>query len=262
LEVLCSSHGDFLAVDQEVREVAWFRAAATGAGGPLDVHGVVAHLSAYLPGCIMRTNHFHGLSNRFLRERGGVTMNDVHGTLSLEEIARRLDEAGIPWAVFAGAAAMAYGARRPLTDIDILTPATAGERVMNALPEADLVFLQHGILILALPGFDILAGMGSVDLDARMVARLTQHRIGEVSVPVIPPEDNILIKAKMGRGPEEGKHDWEDIEEMMAHLTELDWEYLQWRAEEYLPSESRPQVLQRLEGVWHRHHPPQAAKAG
>jgi hypothetical protein len=34
-------------------------------------------------------------------------------------------------------------------------------------------------------------------------------------VPVIPPEDNILLKALWGRGPEVGKHDWEDVREMM-----------------------------------------------
>ena len=40
--------------------------------------------------------------------------------LTLEEVARRLDRAGIKWAVFAGVAAAAYGATRPLTDVDIL----------------------------------------------------------------------------------------------------------------------------------------------
>jgi len=44
----------------------------------------------------------------------------------LEEIAQRLDHAGITWAVFAGAAAAAYGATRPLTDVDILVPAAEG----------------------------------------------------------------------------------------------------------------------------------------
>ena len=26
-----------------------------------------------------------------------------------------------------------------------------------------------------------------------------------------------------------GKHDWEDIRAMLAHLPALDWEYLRWR---------------------------------
>jgi len=35
--------------------------------------------------------------------------------LTLTEVARRLDSAGITWAVFAGAAAAVYGATHPLT---------------------------------------------------------------------------------------------------------------------------------------------------
>jgi len=35
-------------------------------------------------------------------------------------------------------------------------------------------------------------------------------------------ENNILLKAMWGRGPEVGKHDWEDVQAMMAHLPALD----------------------------------------
>jgi hypothetical protein len=50
-------------------------------------------------------------------------MNELQEAPTLAEVARRLDGAGITWAVFAGAAATAYGATRPLTDVDILVPA-------------------------------------------------------------------------------------------------------------------------------------------
>ena len=55
-------------------------------------------------------------------------------TLSLEQVARRLDSAGIAWAVFAGAAASVYGAVHPLTDVDILVPAAEGTRVASLFP--------------------------------------------------------------------------------------------------------------------------------
>jgi hypothetical protein len=58
--------------------------------------------------------------------------------LSLEEVARRLDRAGVVWAVFAGAAAAVYGATRPLTDVDILIPAAEGDRVAALFPEAQV----------------------------------------------------------------------------------------------------------------------------
>jgi hypothetical protein len=166
-------------------------------------------------------------------------MSDVGTNLTLSEVARRLDSVGITWAVFAGAAAAVYGVTRPLTDVDILIPAAEGERVVGLFPEAQVKRREDGTVhILRLPDFDLVAGLmwreggvdHPVDLDAEMAARLTRHEIAGVAVPVIPPEDNILIKAVWGRGPEVGKHDLEDVREMVDHLPALNWEYLHWRA--------------------------------
>ena len=111
--------------------------------------------------------------------------------------------------------------------------------------------LQDGTVeLIKLPDVDILAGLTVMDLDAEMTARLTRHEIAGVSVPVIPPEDNILFKAILGRGPEVGKHDWEDVEAMMAYLPSLDWEYLRWRAELCLPKERAGRILERLEALF------------
>jgi hypothetical protein len=86
-----------------------------------------------------------------------------------------------------------------------------------------------------------------MDLDDQMATRLQRHSISGVSVSVIPPEDNILLKALWGRGPEEGKHDWEDVEAMMAYLPALDWDYLNWRAGACgVPR----QVVERLDALW------------
>jgi len=185
-------------------------------------------------------------------------MIEPKATLSLEEVARRLDHAGIVWAVFAGAAAAVYGVTRPLTDVDILIPAVEGERVAALFPEAQVHRGEDGAVRgLRLPGFDLVAGLVmrdtdaiyTVDLDAQMAARLTRHEIVGVTVPVISPEDNILLKAIWGRGPEEGKHDWEDVEAMIAHLPVLDWEYLRWRASTCGPRQSMQQALNRLEAL-------------
>jgi hypothetical protein len=179
--------------------------------------------------------------------------------LSLEEIARRLDRAGVVWAVFAGAAAAVYGATRPLTDVDILIPAAEGDRVAALFPEAQVKYGEDGsVRGIQLPGFDLVAGLVmrdadasyTVDLDTQMAARLTRHEIAGVVVPVIPPEDNILLKAIWQRGPEEGKHDWEDVEAMMAHLPALDWEYLRWRARACGPRQRMQPTLKRLEALW------------
>ena len=169
---------------------------------------------------------------------------------ALAEVARRLDEAGIRWAVFAGAAAKAYGATRPLTDLDILVPAPQQAATEVLFPEAQVRQDQDRASGLLLPGIDILAGLSLMDLDDEMAARLTYHEIAGITVPVIPPEDNILLKATWGRGVDEGKHDWEDVEAMMTRLEGLDWQYLRWRAARLSPRTQAEQVLQRLERLW------------
>jgi hypothetical protein len=170
----------------------------------------------------------------------------------LGEIAAKLDGAGMHWAVFAGAAASVYGADRPLTYWDILVPAREGDRLMALFPEAELVSFQPGLLHLVIPGVDLLAGLGTVDLDSRMAGRVTRREIGGILVPVIPPEDNILLKATWGRGAEEGKHDWEDVEAMMTTLPSLDWEYLRWRAGTLNRPELVQEIMERLEGLARR----------
>jgi hypothetical protein len=178
-------------------------------------------------------------------------MNEPVKLLPLPEIARRLDGAGIAWAVFAGAAATVYGVTRPITDVDILIPAAEGARAAALFPEAQVIRLEDGAVWgLKLPGADLVAGLTTADLDAPMAARLTRHEIAGVSVPIIPPEDNILIKALWDRGPQEGKHDWEDVVAMMTYLPTLDWDYLRWRAAAGIPLPSREQVLRRLEDLW------------
>jgi hypothetical protein len=180
--------------------------------------------------------------------------------LSLQQVARRLEEAGIVWAVFAGAAASVYGSDRPLTDVDILVPLDAGERVAALYPGAVLEREPGGRLYgIKLPDVDIIAGLTidedgvayDVDLDDEMAARRTFHEIAGVRMPVIPAEDNILLKALWGRGAEQGKHDWEDVRAMMAHV-DLDWEYLRFRAESCGTVSGRPisslrRALARLE---------------
>jgi len=169
---------------------------------------------------------------------------------SLEEIARLLDDNGITWAVFAGMAAFAYGSSRLPAGVDILVPVAEGDRVAALFPEAQ-VTRHKGVKVVHLPGFGVLAaGLPDMDLDEQMAARLTRHEIAGVIVPVIPPEDNILVKGLRGHGPEVGKHDWKDVREMMVHLPTLDWKYLYRRASTCGPREHVGQVLERLEALW------------
>ncbi len=176
-------------------------------------------------------------------------------SLSLAEMARRLDSAGIIWAVFAGAAATVYGVTRPVTDVDILIPAADGGRAAALFPEAVVKRHEDGsVRGIRLPGFDLVAGLTTTDLDEAMAARIVRRPLLGVTVPVIPAEDNILLKALWGRGPEEGKHDWEDVREMMAHLPVLDWEYLRQRAARCDDAQQAQMAVERLEVQWRQLH--------
>jgi hypothetical protein len=176
-------------------------------------------------------------------------------SLPLEEVARRLGRAGVTWAVFAGAAAAAYGAQRPLTDVDILVPLGEGTRVASLFPGAAVKREEDGrVRSIKLPEVDLIAGLTmfegdvtyTVDLDDEMAARRTRHEIAGIEMPVIPAEDNLLLKAVWGRGAEQGKHDWEDVAAMLAHV-EVDWAYLRWRAAQCGPTPGVQRVLERLE---------------
>jgi hypothetical protein len=185
--------------------------------------------------------------------------------VSLAEVARRLERAGVVWAVFAGAAASVYGSERALTDVDILVPLGEGTRVASLFPGAAVKRQEDGrVRSIGLPEVDIIAGLTmfegerayDVDLDDEMAGRRTWHEIAGVRMPVIPVEDNILLKAVWGRGAEEGKHDWEDVRAMLAHCAVsdggVDWAYLRWRAgtcgdEPGIPVAGVKRALERLE---------------
>jgi len=166
---------------------------------------------------------------------------------TLKTVAQQLDAHKVDWVVFAGAAAAVYGSGRPITDVDVLVPADQGERVARIFHLVDPIRTDEGCLVsIELPGVDIVAGLGLFDVDEEMLSRAGRHEIGGVHVPVIPVEDNVLLKAMMGRGADKGKHDWEDVEAMLAHSPEFDWDYLLWRAN-MIPNQARvEEVMARL----------------
>jgi predicted nucleotidyltransferase len=105
-----------------------------------------------------------------------------------------------------------------------------------------------------LVGIDIIAGLTglySLNVDQEMISRITKHKIAGEEVPVIPVEDNILLKAAWGRGVDLGKHDWEDVQAMMAFCPHLDWEYIQMRVQNNMDASRGPDVLKRLHRMWH-----------
>jgi hypothetical protein len=172
---------------------------------------------------------------------------------TLADVAGRLDRSGANWGIFAGAAGVVYGVKRRLRDIDILIPTQDMPRVAALFPDAQREHNNAGrVGTLMLNGIELIAGLTqyiALEMDAPMITRLQRASILEVDVSVIGLEDNLAIKAMFGRGPEQGKHDWADITEMLVDCPDLDWDYLGWRLENAVPLQAQD-LLARLQTIY------------
>ena len=90
--------------------------------------------------------------------------------------------------------------------------------------------------------------MLSRQLEQPMFERFQRANMAGISVNVVCLEDNLAIKAMFDRGPEQGRHDWADIGEMLAHTVTIDWEYLFWRLEQTLPDRAA-ELFARLQAI-------------
>jgi len=111
--------------------------------------------------------------------------------------------------------------------------------VAHCFPHAQLIHDHDGrIAMLKLSRIEIIAGLTEkicLEMDTEMIARLVNDHILGVEVPLLSLEDNLVFKAVLGRGMEVGKHDWADIEDMLAWAKEIDWEYVEWRLQRCAP---------------------------
>ena len=151
---------------------------------------------------------------------------------NLEAAKEKLEKAGIPWVVFAGAAAHCYGSTREITDIDILVR-------LEDLEKAKAVLTSIGS-----EAFDVVA-FPDFFLDDDMINRTKQRKLLGVTVPVIPVEDNIILKARLERGKDQGKHDVEDIQVMIKNEP-IDLEYLKKRIQRWKAEKRAKALLQTL----------------
>ncbi len=152
-------------------------------------------------------------------------------------IKERLLKAGIPWAVFAGAAAYCYGSKREITDIDIFVRCEDLQKAESALNGID----YEGFDVAC--GFEIETNQGTCCffLDDEMIERIKWKKLFGVTVPVISVEDNIIFKGILQRGEDEGKYDIEDIRCMIKN-EKVDLEYLENRIQK-CQSEKRIKLL-------------------
>jgi hypothetical protein len=172
----------------------------------------------------------------------GITLPE-DGTLrsKLRKARSRLDEAGVCWAVFAGAAAHCYGSKRKVTDIDILVKEADLEKAKAVLMDIQRVDVVADLKMDA-DGETCLFFM-----DQEMEEKIRQRKLLNVEIPLVPVEDNIIFKAILQRTEKQGKHDIQDIQCMIKN-EKIDTEYLKKRTRKY-HAENRVEPLLKLLGI-------------
>ncbi|MEM2928064.1 MAG: nucleotidyltransferase [Nitrososphaerota archaeon] len=157
----------------------------------------------------------------------------------LLQIKKIFKENNILWMIFAGTAAYCYGSKRKITDIDILVRSVDLEKAKNALKN--------------IKGIDIIADLRIIksnktylfSIDNEMIERIKYRKLFDIEVPLIPVEDNIILKAILQRSEKEGKHDIEDIKSMVEN-ERIDFKYLKERIKKYQVEEIVLPVLEKL----------------
>ncbi len=174
-------------------------------------------------------------------------MSLIAGNLGV--VQRLLDHHHLVWGVCAGAAAHLYGDRRPIQDIDILVAPGGLEAVVRLLQQEQKAVQFDGRRVLwrGIKLFDDLsvrrAGrIYKFGLDMPMSNHLRRMPLLGSRVGLLSPEDVLVHKLLLGRGPEQGKHDLTDAA-AIARRQVLDLPYLEERLS---LSGARSTILEKL----------------
>ncbi len=160
----------------------------------------------------------------------------------LGQFAARLDALGRPWCVFSGSAAACYLTNSPDYDnVNILLAPTPTEEVLDLFPEAR----RKALNCLEWAPVELWWGWCSLDigtvkmveksypfvLDAAMEAHIRRMTFGELSLPVMAPEDLVAFFSILQRGADLGQRDLENAQALLEWLGDrLDTDYLRQRA--------------------------------
>jgi hypothetical protein len=151
----------------------------------------------------------------------------------LADATAALDAADLPWAVMGGVASAVHGRPRWTFDIDVFVQPQDARPALEALSRAGFHIdekdpnwlfkaFRDGVLLDVI--FKATAG---IYFDDEMIGRCRRHTFRGVEVPVLAPEDLVVIKATVFA--EHNPRHWWDCLGIIARAS-LDWEYLLRRA--------------------------------
>lgn len=157
---------------------------------------------------------------------------------ALAAAARALSEASVPYVVIGGLSTAAFARPRVTDDIDVFVRPDGAKPALQALAEAGFrteetephwiyKAFKHGVLVDV-----IFRSTGDVYVDDEMLRRAERHEHLGVEVPLVAPEDLLVIKAVAST--EDSSHHWYDALAIIAKC-ELDWPYLVARARQAGP---------------------------
>jgi predicted nucleotidyltransferase len=157
--------------------------------------------------------------------------DEVHRTLV--EVVRALRSTEIPYLLMGGVGTATMARPRTTDDVDLFVRPDDAPEVLTVLEDhgfttevADPIWLykafRHGVLVDV-----IFRSIGDIYLDDQMLERAQLRQFKGTTVPVIAPEDLLVIKAVATS--EQTPHHWFDALAVIARC-ELDWNYVVTRA--------------------------------
>lgn len=154
-------------------------------------------------------------------------------------VATKLIDNHIPFAIFAGSEVWLLTNSRIPTDLDILVKDEDLKRIADLFHQELKVKQKEDISAeyILIDNVELVANINiskegnviNISFIQEMVNNLLKLNLSnEYILPLLPPEDTIIIKALLKRGSSEGKFDLQDIDALKSKVT-LDSKYLKQR---------------------------------
>jgi hypothetical protein len=174
---------------------------------------------------------------------------------SLSKTLSQINDANIRYGLYAGAYVSVMTSNRPAKDVDFLVADDDIEKARSLFPGCDKK--EMGVTTFLYPfnehRIDLMSGADYDIADSHYPFRLTQlaweHATvlkgKDFKVCLCNPIDTILLKVMLQRGMDQGKHDLQDIEDLLKVLT-VDRSYFARRLAELNPDERLDKALKNL----------------
>lgn len=179
---------------------------------------------------------------------------------ALNALARWFEREGIEGAIVGGVAASLLGRPRMTRDVDavVLVDEYGWERFVDSGrrsgfdPRIDdpIEFARRTRVLLmrhTSSGIDIDISLGALPFEREMIDRHQSMTVGPVTIPVITPEDLIIMKA-LARRP----RDMADIESVLDANPEMDLDRIRDWLREFSAVLEMPEILEDFEGIVRR----------